>query len=124
LQPDFFTLNKNNSNNRKNKRKFRNTREGNWVTELIVLLSKGDITKYSDILWNVTPKGAEFFIKYQNKEVLFREAVLSYLGVKSHDDTMDEYCMTCQQVGLDKDCENCSKDIKVEATIKRKNIGN
>jgi hypothetical protein len=125
LQPDFFTVDKNKQHNRKNKRKIKQRRnEGNWVSDLIVLLSKGDISKYDDILWSVTPDAAEPFIKYQKKEVLFREAVLSFLGVKAHDDIVDDYCMTCQQAGLDIDCEHCSKDIKIEETLEKKTIGN
>jgi len=63
------------------------------------------------------------FVKYQQREVLFRDAILSYLGVKSQDEVVDEYCIACRQAGLDKDCASCDRDIKVAEEKKRDRIG-
>ncbi len=46
------------------------------------------------------------------REVLFREAVLSFLGVKDKKKISSQYCMACRQAKKDH-CETCSKKFEV-----------
>lgn len=62
--------------------------------------------------------------------MLFREAVLGFLGVGEKDNKLEDYCRACKisrgiKVGMpDEKCETCSKDFKVtEEKKKEKTIG-
>lgn len=47
------------------------------------------------------------------RDVVFREAVLGFLGVKTQEDVKDAYCEACIQAGKD-DCANCSREIEIK----------
>lgn len=91
-----------------------------WVGELCVLLSGGDITKRDDILWGYTLQECESYIKPCVRQVIFREAVLAYLGVKDEstkkqNQAIGEHCKgkylkQCEEnfgKGLTRVCSTC-----------------
>lgn len=83
-------------------------------------MSKGDITKKQDIIWGYTLDEAVPYLDYLHREILFREAILGFLGVKDTKDVLSSYCLACKKSrGLrpedeDEKCDSCSKDIKIE----------
>ena len=63
------------------------------------------------ILWSAPVAALDPYIRHRRRELLFREAVLSFLGVK---DPVEEerrlsaaYCEACRAAGRDLDCESC-----------------
>jgi len=74
---------------------------------VIVFVSKGDISKYDYIKWRVPISRIEKYKKYLVRELLFREAILAFLGVKDSGDSKSELktklCKYCQ----DKNCKDC-----------------
>lgn len=52
------------------------------------------------------------YIKHKSREILFREAVLQFLGVSTKEDTKREYCDTCKRVNPNADCSTCSKEFE------------
>lgn len=86
------------------------------------MLSGGDILKRDDIIWGFTFEDVKPYMDYKSRDYLFREAVLSFLGVKTQKQTEDTYCEVCRAAGKDIDCANCSKEI-VEEKQERKSIG-
>ena len=86
------------------------------------MLSDGDITKRDTILWQYTLDECKPYIKYKMRNVLLREAILAYLGVKDpnskkkkKDMKIGEYCKgefidDCKKEfgkGLWLVCKNC-----------------
>jgi len=63
------------------------------------------------------------FLEFKLREVVFREAVLNFLGVTTQKDIEDEYCEACRAAKKD-DCASCSRDIVREKTKGEKVIGN
>ena len=58
-----------------------------------------------------------------SREVLFREAVLAFMGVKektTKEDVEDSYCKVCKQAKKDVDCSTCSKQIDTSEYLKYK----
>ena len=58
----------------------------------------------------------EPYLKYRHREILFREAVLAFLGVQVEGEPQtpeDAYCRACREAGLNDDCKACSKEIEV-----------
>ena len=45
------------------------------------MLTDGDITKRDNVLWEFTLNECKPFIKYKAKNIVFREAILNFLGV-------------------------------------------
>jgi len=75
-------------------------------------------------MWNCNPDELKPYLDYQVREVLFREAVLQFLGVETHDDVVNEYCEACRTAGKDIDCKNCDKSAIVkEKKTEKKTIG-
>lgn len=81
----------------------------------MVYLSKGDITKRDEILWNCTIDELKPYIKFIERDILFREAVIGTFvdEKKSKGYIEDEYCKACKLTHPDIDCSKCSKDIQV-----------
>jgi hypothetical protein len=88
-------------------------------------LSKGDITKKDYILWNHTIEEARPYLKFIEREVLFREAVIAFFvdESKTKEGVKDKFCNTCKQAFPDKDCKTCTKEFDV-LEDKEKTIGN
>jgi len=82
---------------------------------MIVDLSKGDILKRDEILWNYTMEEVKPYMKYIERDLLFREAVIRTLidESKSQKSIEDRYCNACKAAGKD-DCKNCTRDIKLK----------
>lgn len=79
------------------------------------MLCQGDITKKSVIL-NFTLDDVFPFIKYNQREYLFREAILHLLGAEDKELTdklkkMD-YCRACKKTSK-RNCLECDKNIRV-----------
>lgn len=49
-----------------------------YIGQVCVLLSSGDITKRDEILWNYTPGECESYIEFKEREIVFRE---SFIGL-------------------------------------------
>ncbi|HQG81826.1 MAG TPA: hypothetical protein PLU14_00325 [Caldisericia bacterium] len=87
---------------------------------MCIILSDGDITKRDNILWNYTLQEIQPYVKHSVRKILFREAVLSFLGVKDLEETDNEYCIACKKsrgVTIDEEddlCKTCNKEIKIE----------
>jgi hypothetical protein len=77
-----------------------------------VLLSRGDITKRERILWGYTLEECKPYAEYIQRDVLFREAVIAFLGGGKKQSAEDEYCETCRAAKKD-DCKNCNRQIEV-----------
>lgn len=76
-----------------------------------MILCRGDITKRDEIAWGYTTNDAAPFLKYLTRDLLFREAVLGFLGVKDGNSERDEYCRLCKKKNPDIDCSECSGTI-------------
>lgn len=87
-----------------------------WIEELVILLSRGDITKRDEILWGYTPGECEPFARYLLREVMFREAVLAFLGVKSEagspEGIRSKYCAACKKAKKN-NCATCTRNIEI-----------
>lgn len=83
-----------------------------------MILSRGDITKRDEIAWSYTAKDAEPFIEYLKRDLMFREAVLAFLGAgdsrTKEEKLRDEYCKTCRRLKPGMDCSACSRKIEVQ----------
>lgn len=53
------------------------------------------------------------FIEYKSRELLFREGVISFLGISEADPVQDKFCEVCKAAKMDKDCSTCSKKFEV-----------
>lgn len=73
-------------------------------------------------MWGFTLEEVKPYTEYKYRDLLFREAVLSFLGVKTQKDTEDAYCKVCRDAGKD-DCSHCDRDIKIEKEQEKKSIG-
>jgi len=47
-----------------------------------VILAAGDVTRHEEVKWGYTFKQCEPYLKYQERRILFREAVLAFFGIK------------------------------------------
>jgi len=63
------------------------------------------------ILWSAPVTAIDPYIRHRRRELLFREAVILFLGAK---DPVEEeerltaaYCEACRRAGLDSDCDSC-----------------
>jgi hypothetical protein len=71
------------------------------------------------VLWGYTPEECVEYISYTEREVIFREAVLYFLGDRSVTKgkavtTEDKYCQACRaRYQGEQDCSTCDRDIKV-----------
>jgi hypothetical protein len=73
----------------------------------VLILSGGDITKRDAILWGYTVEEARPYVRFKRRDLLFREAVLYFLGCGDEgQDPNEEYCRACRNLGED-DCANC-----------------
>jgi hypothetical protein len=118
MHPSLFSSRKDKRDRRKGSNKDESDSE--WVTNICVALSGGDILKGQDILWGFTVEETRPYLEYKSRDVLFREAVLSFLGVKTQSDTQDEYCKVCKAANPDMDCSTCDKELEI---IEDKKIG-
>lgn len=55
--------------------------------------------------------------------MIFREAILSFLGVKTDKDIEDEYCRACKIAKKNVDCSTCDRKINIIKDEKVKTIG-
>lgn len=46
------------------------------------------------------------YVRHKRRDLLFRDAVLHFLGCEEAADTNEEYCRACRALGED-DCANC-----------------
>jgi len=55
------------------------------------------------------------------RDVLFREAVLGFMGVPldNKDPVENKFCTTCKAAGMAKDCATCSKEFIVKDKDKK-----
>jgi hypothetical protein len=47
-------------------------------------------------------------VRYKRRDLLFREAVLHFLGCADKPDPHEAYCQVCRDLGED-DCANCDR---------------
>jgi hypothetical protein len=73
------------------------------------------VTKHDAVLWGVMLKQAGPYIEHQQREVLFREAVLAFLGQGQGQAPGDKYCAACRAAKKN-DCGNCDRNITVVET--------
>ena len=94
-----------------------------FIDNLVVILCRGDITKKDTILWGFTMDECKPYLKFMERELLFREAVIGTLidESKSKKNIESKYCVACKMAHPDIDCSKCNKDIQVES--KEKTIG-
>jgi hypothetical protein len=52
-------------------------------------------------------------LKYRQREILFREAVIGFFCGPDKPKPEDEYCAICRQAGRATDCKTCTKTFKV-----------
>lgn len=61
-------------------------------------------------MWDTPVMRLEPYVKYQQRQLLFREAVLAFMGAGSQTEAQNPavkaYCATCKAAGL-ADCDNC-----------------
>ncbi len=91
-----------------------------WVDEVCLYLGAGDITKRDAILWGYTPDECEPYLKYRTRDVFFREAILTLLGVGmesggSCTKKEIEHCKAQFGEYFDWACEHCEKKQGSEA---------
>jgi hypothetical protein len=55
------------------------------------------------------------FLDYKSRDLMFREAVLSFLGVSDSNPVEDKFCTACKAAKMDKDCKSCSKEFSVSS---------
>lgn len=78
MQPDTLTFERTIGGHDKNKRE-----DGSdWIEDVCVTLSRGDITKRDAILWGYTLAECGPYLRACIRDITFREAVLAFLGVK------------------------------------------
>lgn len=57
------------------------------------------------------------YLKYQERQLLFREAVIGFLVGETKDEKQkrieNEYCNACRIVKKDVDCRRCDKRVEV-----------
>ena len=128
MQPDFLTLGKSGQDNRKDNNE---SEEGSdYIDSICVNLTKGDVTKRDEILWGFTFEEIKPYLKFVARDVLFREAVLAFMGVKDEtpkESAISVYCKACKQAKKDIDCSTCERNIdseEYEKYQKEKVIGN
>ncbi len=76
------------------------------------MLAGGDITKGDAILWGHTPTECIPYLKHREREVLFREAVLAFLGVPAGEGSKAVKQKTGQGIGEfcnGRDVEECGR---------------
>lgn len=126
MHPHIFAFEKSKRNGRKS---VNEDKRGGWLSEICVALSNGDILKRDEITWGFTLEEVKPYLAFKIRDITFREAVLSFLGVKTQTDIEDEYCTSCKQArGIksdehDEKCETCSKEIVKEEKKENKTIG-
>lgn len=80
-------------------------------------MSAGDITRRDSILWGFTPADCKPYWKYQQRQLLFREAVIGLLVGETKEEKKTrqerEYCEACRATKRNKDCETCPKTFGV-----------
>jgi hypothetical protein len=65
-------------------------------------------------MWAFGPHNSSHFLKNQTREFLFREAILSFFGVKrEEEDILSVYCQSCKKANPNIDCNKCSKKVEV-----------
>jgi hypothetical protein len=67
-------------------------------------------------MWLFGPHDSSHFLKNQLRELIFREAILAFLGVGKPDEKQgveDIYCQNCKQAHPELDCSKCSRKIEV-----------
>ena len=86
-----------------------------WISELVCVLAAGDITRKKQIYLTCTLAECEPYLNYRRRDILYREAVLAFLGASGDEPQTpeDTYCRACREAGLDNDCATCSKEIEV-----------
>lgn len=59
-------------------------------------------------MWNVTPDECGPYLKARKRQVMFREAVIAFLGADPDalTDEQRQYCTACRAASMD-DCDNC-----------------
>lgn len=60
----------------------------------------------------MTPEEARPWLKYRSRDLLYREAVIAFLGAGEKEAPEDAYCKACRELG-DDDCANCDRQIEV-----------
>ena len=84
---------------------------------MCVLLCGGDITRRDRILWEYPLEECKPWLKYQERQVLFREAIIHLLVGETAGEkkarTEDAYCRACKAAKKDHDCNSCSRDIRI-----------
>jgi len=73
------------------------------LDEMVCILAKGDITKKDSIEWGVTLHESRRYLEYQSREILFREAVISFLVGETEEEKKkryrEEYKKACKVIG-------------------------
>jgi hypothetical protein len=74
-------------------------------------------------MWGYTPDECSLYLEHMEREVMFRDGVLYFLGDRSLVQpgraekpvtTEDKYCQACRLKNKgQQDCSSCSRDIKV-----------
>lgn len=64
-------------------------------------------------MWNFGPHNSTYFLKDQTRQMLLREAILSFFGANEKEETTSVYCQSCKQANPNVDCSKCNKSIEV-----------
>ena len=120
MHPDLFFINKGDKHGKKSNRK---DGRGDWLTDICVTLTGGNILERDRIVWGFTFEEIQPFLDYKVRDMVFRESVLGFLGVTTQKDIEDEYCEACRAAKKD-NCATCTRDIVREKTKGEKVIGN
>jgi hypothetical protein len=76
-------------------------------------------------MWSFGPHNSSHFIKNQSRELLFREALIVFVGAgeTKQERLADAYCQSCKQANKDIDCSKCNRQVEVIEDVKSK-LGN
>ena len=67
------------------------------------------------ILWGYILAEVRPYIGFKRRDLLFRDAVLHFLGCGEKPEPHEKYCRACRALGED-DCENCDPSTIRELT--------
>jgi len=97
MQPDSISLREDREHGGKDSREDTD----DWIETLVCILSGGDITKRDGILWGFTLEECKPYLKYRERQILFREAVIGFFtggGKEKEIETDEEYMESRRQV--------------------------
>ncbi len=55
----------------------------------------------------------EPYLEYQGRQMLFREGVIAFLGIKDDKEIESKFCETCKAAGMATNCDTCPRTFKL-----------